>query len=82
MTTRELPTGADAVALRPPGLESSAPAARPANELAVQLRIAAHAGHCEAAAHIAHQLVKLDGALAVELVKTDNDVARCLAYKM
>jgi hypothetical protein len=68
--------------LQPAASDDGPPTVRPAAELAVQLRIAARAGHCETATHIAHELVRIDSAMAVALVKSDHDVARCLAARM
>jgi hypothetical protein len=55
---------------------------RTPDQLGVQLAIAARAGHCEAAAAIAHRLAKIDAARVFALGAHDPNIARCLAHRM
>ena len=54
----------------------------PSDQLLVQLGVAAHAGHCRAAAAIGRQLAARDAERVVALIQRDSAVAHCLAYRM
>lgn len=55
----------------------------PADRVAVQLGIAAHAGHCRTVVAIARQVLAEDApALVLATIRRDAAVARCLGYRM
>lgn len=60
-------------------VDEAAPASGPPDHLAVQLGIAAHAGHCQTAAMLARQLIETDASTMRALLERDAGVARCMS---